>query len=435
MAVHSWTESEVEWAVAVLGQHTVLASACKAMSAALGRGIDSSCLTRVFRRRNMQDPVTFLSGGQLKIPLTRPAPPVARSGVLRADTPSVPARVEVTREVAPAPEPDPIERDRKKTADKRIRDEHKDLVERLKEAEARQDVLDRLGRDTPTPRIIRREHTSGLREGTAVAVASDWHVEEVVLPASVAGRNEYNLVIADRRSRAFFSGVRSLVEFSRGSWKVRDLVLMLLGDLITGFIHEELQETNELSPVEAIVWLRQRLVDGIGTLLEDTELEHIIIPCVVGNHGRTTAKRRIKTNAQNSFEWLLYQWLASHYEKEPRVTFHVGTSSHVYVDAYEKTIHMTHGDELRSWGGVGGLAIPLGKRVPKWNAVRNSHLHVMGHFHEFLDFGHSIVNGSLIGYSDFAMSIGAGFEPPQQAFCLLDSQKWKCMTAPIWVEV
>ena len=109
MAVHSWTESEVEWAVAVLGQHTVLASACKAMSAALGRGIDSSCLTRVFRRRNMQDPVTFLSGGQLKIPLPRPASPVARSGVLRADTPPVPEQPGETPETPLAPPRGPIE--------------------------------------------------------------------------------------------------------------------------------------------------------------------------------------------------------------------------------------------------------------------------------------------------------------------------------------
>jgi hypothetical protein len=334
---------------------------------------------------------------------------------------------------------DPVERDRKKIAEKRLRDEHRDLVERLKEAEARQTVLDRLGRDTPTPRIERREKASGLREGTAIALASDWHVEEVVYPESVAYRNEYNLEIADKRVKTFFSGVRSLVEFSRGSWQVRDLVLWLGGDLLTGHIHEELVETNELSPVETIVWLRQRIVDGIATLLADEKLERLIVPCSWGNHGRTTPKQRIKTGAKNSYEWLLYQWLASHYENDDRIVFDAGQSAHQYVELDAKhgatrTIHLHHGNEVQYGGGVGGISIPLNKRVPKWDNVRRADLHGIGHFHQFQDLGHTLVNGSLIGYSEYAMSIGGSYEPPQQMFALLDSERWKCMTAPIWVD-
>jgi hypothetical protein len=431
-----WTDEEIRWIAEVLSKCTTVVQALAIIREQTGRGVTATNLTNSFRSRGLPSPVEYLLKATPQVEAI-PKPPV-KCG--RPELPEVRERARVEAPgVPPKAEPvDPLQRDRRRLEESQLKREHRDLIDRLKEAEARQAFLDRLGSDTPTPRIERREKKSGLREGTALALASDWHVEEVVYPESVANRNEYNLEIADGRVKQFFGGARSLVEFSRDSWQVRDLVLWLGGDLLSGFIHPELEETNELSPVEAIIWLRQRIVDGIATLLADKKLERLIIPCSYGNHGRTTIKRRIKTGAKNSFEWLLYQWLASHYANEPRITFDAGQSAHQYIDletaSGQRTIHLHHGDEVRSWGGVGGLSIPLGKRVPKWDNVRRSDLHCIGHFHQFQDLGHTLVNGSLIGYSEYAMSIGASYEPPQQMFALLDSARWKCLTAPIWVD-
>lgn len=330
--------------------------------------------------------------------------------------------------------PEIVKKQKAEAAEAKLRREYQNLLDQYKESEQRLEVMARLRTTPVTPKVVARERGSGLREGTAVALASDWHVEEVVYPDAVAGRNEYNLRIADARQREFFRRVRSLVEFSRGSWKVRDLVLWLGGDLLTGYIHPELEESNELSPVEALIWLRERLVGGIDFLLRELKLERLVVPSSYGNHGRITEKRRIKTGAKNSFEWLLYQWLAAHYASDKRVMFEASQSAHQYVETYGYTIHFHHGDELKYGGGVGGLAIPLNKRVPRWANVRPSRYHNVGHFHQLLDLGHTQVNGSLIGYTEYAMAIGADFELPQQAFYLLDSKNGKCLNAPIWVE-
>jgi hypothetical protein len=409
-------------AIRVLGCCSTLAEACKNL-AEYGWHTSPRSLRELFTKGRtrfpdleLKNPGHYLSIGQAPISMPQSAPS-ASAGVSAFEDGE-----------------DPLERADAARQESRIRREHKELVERLRDANARNDFLDRARRAPDPPAIKRREKLSRLREGTAVALASDWHIEEVVFPECVAGRNAYNLEIAHKRAQRFFEGLRWLTDFSRTGFKLRDLILWLGGDLMTGFIHEELAETNELSPVETVLKLRDWLIVGIRYLLEDKQLECITIPCSFGNHGRTTPKRRIKTGAKNSFEWLLYKILEEHFKDEPRVVFEVTQSAHQYVKVYDFLHHFHHGDEVSFGGGVGGISIPINKRVPKWNSYVEADFHSIGHFHQLNDLGHTVVNGSLIGPSEYGMSIGAGYEPPKQAFYVIDSNRGKSVTAPIWVE-
>lgn len=330
-------------------------------------------------------------------------------------------------------QPDPIERVVKREDQDRLRAEHKDLVARLREAEERQVFLDHLGKPAREVVIKARERKSGIREGMAVAMASDWHVEEYVPRRADTAGNFYDLTVADKRVTRYFEGLGWLIEAQRHSFAIRDLMLWLGGDLITGYLRDENLEENELSPVQAISWLKPRLCAGINHLLEKLQLERIVIPCSHGNHGRTTEKRSIATGAKNSYEWLLYQWLADHYRDEKRVQFITDESNHQYATAYDFNLHFHHGDEIKYQGGVGGIAVPLMKAVAGWNDVRRCHYHHMGHWHQYVDYNNVTVNGSLIGYNAYAMSIRAPYEPPQQAFYVLDSKRGKTAKFPIWV--
>lgn len=89
---------------------------------------------------------------------------------------------------------------------------------------------------------------------------------------------------------------------------------------------------------------------------------------------------------------------------------------------------------MRFGGGVGGLSIPLNKRVPKWDNVRRSDWHFIGHYHQLRDFSHTIVNGTLRGYSEHDMDEGYDFEVPQQAFVIIDAARGKCGLLPLWLE-
>lgn len=316
-----------------------------------------------------------------------------------------------------------------------LRDERVRLVEALADARARAGIVQTIKDNYQAPPILRREKKSGLREATAVALLSDAHIEEPVNPEKVNGLNEYNVDIADKRLDRFVSGAVWLTEMHRSKFKIRDMVLWLGGDLFTGYIHEELMEEAAMSPINSVLWLRRKLTQIIDALLLQLDLERLIIPCTPGNHGRTTIKKRIATNAENSFEWLLYQILAGQYSSEPRVQVVAPLSQLVYQRVYGTVLRFAHGDEIGFQGGIGGLSIPLNKKVAKWNEGVFADVTNIGHWHSYnAEWASGTVrNGSVIGHSPYAVRIGAGYEDPVQAYYLVDSLHGACCSTPIWL--
>lgn len=281
---------------------------------------------------------------------------------------------------------------------------------------------------------------SSRAEATAIVLASDWHVEEQVDPSTVNGLNAYNLEISEKRARQFFQGILWHVRSHRHGesqeygYHIENLILWLGGDLISGYIHEELMESNFLSPIEAIRFCTNLICTGLDYLLKEGNFKKITIPCSYGNHGRTSMKRRHSTGAKNSFEWLMYHQIRKIYENEPRVEFAIADGSHLYLDVYDWTFRFHHGDDIRYGGGIGGVTIPLRKAVDAWNIGKHADITVIGHFHQFVDENFAVVNGSLIGYNAFAQSIKARYEPPRQAFFLVDRDRGKKEVSPIYVD-
>ena len=101
---------------------------------------------------------------------------------------------------------------------------------------------------------------------------------------------------------------------------------------------------------------------------------------------------------------------------------------------YDYTVRFTHGDQVGYSGGVGGVTIPLNKKIANWDVGRKADVTCIGHFHQYMSLPHAVINGSLIGYGPYAVSIGAKFEQPQQSFFLIDSRRGKTASYPIWVE-
>lgn len=315
-----------------------------------------------------------------------------------------------------------------------LRHENGQLRQLLLDQQARLDLYEEIASiRSEEPRIFATQKTPAKkREATACVVFSDWHIEEPVTLEKTNGLNEYDIAIANERIDRLVLGIENLVAMHEEMFEIKDLVIMCLGDLFSGYIHEELTEEAQLSPVESVLWLDQALRGVIDRMLR--KFEHITVECRSGNHGRTTKKRRIATNAENSFEWLLYQFLARHYEKEPRVTIRADKALQGYLHIYDRTIRTLHGDDVRYSGGVGGLEVPLKKALTSWDQGRRADYSAFGHWHTLM-FGKNFVgNGSLIGHNPFAISIKAQYEPPRQAFFLVDSKEGMCCTNGIWVD-
>jgi hypothetical protein len=272
-------------------------------------------------------------------------------------------------------------------------------------------------------------------EGTVIALASDWHVEEKV-GAEVGGLNTYSLDIAKARIEKFFQGIIRLTALLHQDINVTTLVLALLGDFISNDIHEDFPEINELQPMHALVFVQNHLISGIEFLLAHTpEGGHfdIVVVCHSGNHARTTHKTRFSAENGHSLEYLLYLHLAAYFRDQPRVKFIIPEGMHSYLDIYGTTIRFQHGHAIRYAGGVGGIYIPVNKAIAQWNKARHADLDVFGHYHQLRDGGNFICNGSLIGYNAFALSIKADYEPPKQALFLMDRKRGRTCTWPILV--
>ena len=320
----------------------------------------------------------------------------------------------------------------------RLKDELRAYKSKYKEAVK---LLNRTERDFGTAKdiegvfethSIKPSNGNGKSEATAFIIASDWHIEERVTREQTSGLNSYSLKVAKKRADKFFQSSLKLLQMSQRDVRIDNVVLGLLGDFISGSIHDELMESNAILPTEAVLLAQSWLASGIDFLLENTEV-NFVIPCISGNHGRFTAKQRHANAYGNSLETFMYQALAQRYESNPRVKFIISRGYHTYLKVYNKTIRFHHGHAIRSLGGIGGVAPALLRAVAQWNRGTKADLDVMGHLHQFKDFGSAMINGSLIGYNAYALAIKAEYEPPRQLFFLMDRDRGKTIVAPICV--
>ena len=310
------------------------------------------------------------------------------------------------------------------------------LSKEYEKQERKLDAVLELKKKTPQTMDIKPKLPSGGSESVAVIVASDWHTEEDVRPDDVGGVNEFNLDIAKERALTMFQGGQRLWEICNKDTRIATIVLALLGDYITNTIHEDAQESNHLLPADAI-WFAQNLIyNGIKFLLKETDVAELVIPCHSGNHGRMTKKpRHGSVEAGNSLERYMYHNLQAQLKDEPRVRFLIAEGYHSYLNLFGTyPIRFHHGHAIRYWGGVGGLTIPVNKAINEWNKNRHVKLDVFGHFHQHMDGGNFIANGSLVGYNAFAVAIKAAYEKPMQSFFLVNKKfNEKTIMAPIFV--
>ena len=272
---------------------------------------------------------------------------------------------------------------------------------------------------------------SSKHESVAFAIASDWHVGENVKPETVNGSNEYTMKIAKARAEAFFRNTLKLVTKEQQDSTIDTLVLALLGDFISGNIHEELLESCEVPPVEEAVFAQNLLATGIEYLLANSKL-NLIIPTSCGNHSRITNQVHVSTEQGNSLEWMIYCNLANYFKNNKRVTFILTKSYFTWLSVYSFDIRFHHGHAMKFGGGVGGLTIPVLKAIGRYDLQRKAYLDVFGHVHTPLDGGKFVSNGCLIGDTPYGSRLGYTGRPQQQFF-LIDKHYGKTIVAPIFM--
>ena len=267
------------------------------------------------------------------------------------------------------------------------------------------------------------EETVSGGDAAVLLVLTDWHYEEKVDPSTINDLNKYDPSIARERLKVVVERFLGLLESTRLISNVNHLVIPVLGDLITGHLHDDQKESNHMFPTEALLEVRDCLHSTIDTLVKETGIRDIDIYTCWGNHGRNTVKPRASTSHQTSYEWLLYKWMAKDYAKTS-VRWHVKNSYFNMANVCGKKIRLHHGDAIKYQGGVGGITIPVLKAIRNWDDGLKADLDIFGHWHQFMWHPKFVACNCLIGYSAYAQKIvKAPYSLPSQTYVVIDRNR------------
>jgi len=280
--------------------------------------------------------------------------------------------------------------------------------------------------------------TKGKHKEAIILLISDIHMGEVVDLDQMGGRNAYNRQIAIARLRRLFEGIVALGTQHWSGQPPGVIYAVLMGDMITGEIHEDLAETNDLLSAPAVREVSQCLISGLNLLLKSFEcpIEVISLP---GNHGRLTKKPRMKDFAINSYDTLAAWWIESYYhaKEEKRIRFSAPASGDALVNIHGWNVLFTHGDRIGSRGGQGfvGAAATVARGMQKivqdYAAEGTPIDYVMvGHFHTALELEQGFANGSLVGPSEYSRTLRMRSAPATQWMLAIHpergvSRRWK----------
>jgi hypothetical protein len=306
---------------------------------------------------------------------------------------------------------------------KTLKTKYKTLLSKYEESEIRFDTLLQIKEPIQIANIEPVLSKVKYKEGIPVVLLSDWHFEETVDPQTINGLNEYNPEIAKKRWVTCIQNIIKLINKERQTSEIRQLVLWLGGDFITGYIHEELEESNAMSPTQATRFAKERIITAIQFLIQHAQLQKITVVCNFGNHGRTTKKPRVSTSYKNSYEWMMYHDIADYFSEQKNIHFIIPNGMYAYTKIFDFTCRFFHGDDIKYQGGIGGLTIPLNKAILQANKQIHADYNFMGHYHQLWQATKDCnVNGCGIGYNAYAQRIHAVPETPQQGFFMIHNK-------------
>ncbi len=270
----------------------------------------------------------------------------------------------------------------------------------------------------PKKRIISDE----VEEESLVLLLGDLHIGETVDPEQTAGISVFNVDIARRRIQYTVDTAISIAREKMSQYHFRRLVVPILGDVVSGIIHDELRVNDELGIVGQLIVAVEILAEALLKLCQ--EFEEVHVPCVVGNHGRVTEERYFKGKATNNYDYLVYKMLEMMLADQPNLTWDIPKSFFTVVHVENESFLLLHGDVVKSWMGIPFYG--LQRAYLKWRALHADygfpfkHM-IVGHYHnpnmQTIVRYELIINGCIKGGDEYSIgAIAAACDPVQIMF-------------------
>lgn len=260
-----------------------------------------------------------------------------------------------------------------------------------------------------TPRANPAVKSGNRKPHTLLLMWSDQHAGEMVSLEETGGLNEYDWSIMMHRHDLLRE---KLISWAEIFGPVEELVIAAIGDGVSGDIHDELKQTNEMPLAEAIV---QWGLDG-GKWIESLVpyFKKIRVVCVRGNHSRFSQKPQAK-KGYASGDWQASQIQAQVLKQYDSVEFIIPRANRAKLEIYGRKLMLIHGDAVPSSTMVG---VPWGGMIRYSEKLARSHDFdhlLLGHFHEPHAIGKRIfVNGSTKGVDEYILDRHGTGSPPAQ---------------------
>ena len=317
----------------------------------------------------------------------------------------------------------------------------KKVAESALKQEAKKELLiDAVKKFTPSYKSVQkykiRKPKGKVRAASAqsmIAPLADTHIGDNVEADEMVGLNSYNIDIFNIRLYGWATQVLTLAELRRNSVEIDELVIPMLGDMISGDIHMELALTNNDHNMGQMIRGANLIAQALMFLAP--HFDKVRVPCVVGNHGRMTRKPPMK-NKYMDWDYMLYQWVSVFCRNQKNIEFHIPKSFMTSVEVKNRNILVSHGDFVNGAGS--GTAISKGilnmRNILQFRKglqdeigkLRNEEIGLpeyfdsvlIGHFHRIdeIDIGTGAIHicGCMKGGDEFAMQRVQAINKPRQ---------------------
>ena len=315
---------------------------------------------------------------------------------------------------------------------RKLKAENKDLSSKYKDALVKIEQLDMRFNDyieitSKVEPFQFKNQSISKKEVVPILQLSDWHVESVINPKTVNGINKCNPEIIQERVETLTRKAIGYTRVIRNSREIKKMIIILGGDMLSSYLREEDLETNAMAPLEAVLYAKQLILSLIYPILEESYIKEVVIACMYGNHPRllgiTGGRRKIKTGHVNNLEWLMYHTIKQELTPYDKVSVEIANSPLLYIPVNNNSIRIIHGDTVSYHGGVGGVTIPLLKKIMGYDKQKKANINFIHHFHQTLvPARNTVLNPCLCGFDAYAQSIAAAPEVPSQNYCILNNR-------------
>ena len=257
---------------------------------------------------------------------------------------------------------------------------------------------------TPTGYALKKPDKNKKR--TVCLFLSDLH-----LGSDLSGRDNPIPFGPVEEARRLEYIVRQAMDFKLEHRDQSELLLLLNGDLIEGYLLHDLRDGAPLAEQKVIFWRLFREI--IGLLSRVYPSMHI--ECQVGNHGRDRLRTpgRAASRKFDGHEWEMYFALSQMCSSLKNVTFSFPFKAVSFVDLHGSTLLMTHGDtEIK----LGDPDTKAQQNAANLDHLRSSKIYgrefqlaVFGHYHKprYIPGAVDIIwNGCLLPPNGYARTSG-----------------------------